>query len=103
MALLEDMFKTNMVTGLAVGLAAMVLAPTLLSAMGRVLRPAAKSVIKGGMVVYREMIAEAGELASDLIEEVRSELEEETRAGIGRATAIATAPRAKAEVRSEKH
>lgn len=38
MALLEDMFKGNAVTGVAVGLAAIVLGPTLLPAVGRVLR-----------------------------------------------------------------
>jgi hypothetical protein len=80
MALLEDMFKGNAVTGLAVGLGTVMLAPTLLPAAGRVLRPAAKAVIKGGMVLYRETIAEVGELASDLVAEARSELNAEPQA-----------------------
>ena len=72
MALLEDVFKGNPVTGAVVGIGALILAPTL----GRVLRPAAKAVIKGGIVLYRETLAEVGEAAGDLIAEARSELEQ---------------------------
>ena len=74
MALIEDLFKGNAVTGLAVGAAAMVLGPTLFPAIGRFLRPAAKTVIKGGIVVYREALAGIGELTSGLVEEAKSEL-----------------------------
>jgi hypothetical protein len=100
MALLEDMLKGNAVTGVAVGLAAIVLGPTVFPAIGRVLRPAAKSVIKGGIVAYRAMITEAGEFASDLIEEARSELEVGGRT-VEAATAAASRP--KAEHRPAKH
>jgi hypothetical protein len=100
MAFVEDMFKGNAVTGVAVGLAAIVLGPTVLPAIGRVLRPAAKSVIKGGIVAYRAMITEAGEFASDLIEEARSELEVE---GWTAEAATAEAARPKAEHRPQKH
>jgi hypothetical protein len=93
MALLEDMFKGNAVTGVAVGLAAIVLGPTVLPAIGRVLRPAAKSAIKGGIVAYRAMITEAGEFASDLIEEARSEIEVGGRTAEA-ATAQASRPKA---------
>ncbi len=74
MALLEDMMKGSTATGVAVGLGALLLAPTLLPAIGRVLRPAAKAVIKGGIVVYRETVAEFGEVASDLFAEAQAEL-----------------------------
>ena len=74
MALFDDLLKGNAMTGLAVGAAAMILGPTLFPAIGRVLRPAAKAVIKGGMVLYRETVAEVGELASDLIAEARAEI-----------------------------
>jgi hypothetical protein len=100
MALLEDMFKGNAVTGVAVGLAAIVLGPTVLPAIGRVLRPAAKSVIKGGIVAYRAMVTEAGEFASDLIEEARSELEQ---AGRTAEAATAGTARPKAEHSPQKH
>jgi hypothetical protein len=77
MALLEDMFKGGAVTvtGLAVGVGALLLAPSVLPAIGQVLRPATKAVIKGGLVLYRETVSEIGEVASDLFAEARAELE----------------------------
>ena len=75
MALVEDLFKGSTVTGDAVGVGALLLAPTVLPAIGRVIRPAAKAVIKGGMVFYRETLAEVGEVAGDLFAEARAELE----------------------------
>jgi hypothetical protein len=75
MALVEDLFKGSAVTGVAVGVGALLLAPTVLPAIGRVIRPAAKAVIKGGMVFYRETLAEVGEVAGDLFAEARAELE----------------------------
>jgi len=80
MALVEDLFKGSTVTGLAVGVGALLLAPTVLPAVGRVIRPAAKAVIKSGMVFYRETLAEVGEVAGDLFAEARSELEHENSA-----------------------
>jgi hypothetical protein len=73
----EDLFKGSAVTGVAIGVGALLLAPTVLPAVGRVLRPAAKAAIKGGMVFYRETMAEIGEVASDLFAEARAELEHE--------------------------
>jgi hypothetical protein len=70
MALLENVFKGNLLTGLAIGLGALLLAPM----VGQVLRPAAKAVIKGGMMAYQGL-AELGEIASDLAAEARAELE----------------------------
>jgi hypothetical protein len=75
MALLDDIFTGNAATGLAIGIGAVLLGPTVLPALGRVLRPAAKAAIKGGMVLYRETFAEIGEFASDLVAEARAELE----------------------------
>ena len=77
MALIEDMFKGNLATGLAVGIGAVVLGPTVIQAVGSVLRPAAKAVIKGGLVFYRETLSEVGEMAS----EARAELEQEPQTG----------------------
>lgn len=75
MALVEDLFKGSTVTGVAVGLGAMLLVPTVLPAVGRVVRPALKAAIKGGLVFYRETVAEIGEVAGDLFAEARAELE----------------------------
>jgi hypothetical protein len=67
MALLEDVFKGNALTGIAIGLGAILLAPT----VGQLLRPAAKAVIKGGMLAYQGL-AELGETATDLVAEARA-------------------------------
>jgi len=69
LALLEDVFKGNPLTVAAVGIGAYLLAPTL----GQVLRPAAKAIIKGGILAYQGLAA-LGETASDLAAEARSEL-----------------------------
>ena len=69
MALLEDMFKGNPLTAVTIGIGAYLLAPTL----GQVLRPAAKALIKGGILAY-QTVAEIGEMASDLAAEARTEL-----------------------------
>ena len=74
MALLEDVFKGNLLTGVVVGFGAFLLAPTL----GQVLRPAVKAIIKGGLMAYQgayEGLSELGETASDVIAEARAELE----------------------------
>ena len=87
MALIEDIFRGNAVTGIAVGVAAVVLGPTVFPMVGRVLRPAAKTVIKGGIVAYRETVGAIGELTSGLVEEAARELE---HGGAGAAAAAAT-------------
>ena len=76
MAIFEDLFKGNAVTGVAIGVGALLLAPGMVPAVGRVLRPAAKAVIKGGLVLYRETVSEIGEVATDLFAEARAELEQ---------------------------
>jgi len=76
MALIEDMFKGNLATGLAVGIATVLVGPAFIQTVGRTLRPAAKAVVKGGLVFYRETLSELGEMASDLVAEARAELEQ---------------------------
>ena len=71
MALLDDLLKGNVVTALAVGIGAYLLAPT----VGPALRPAAKAIIKLGIQAYQGL-AELGEVASDVAAEARSELEQ---------------------------
>jgi Protein of unknown function (DUF5132) len=79
MALIEDMFKGNLVVGLAIGVGAALFGPTLAQSIGQVLRPTAKAVIKGGMVFYRETLGEIGEMTSDLVAEAKAELEQSSR------------------------
>jgi hypothetical protein len=78
MALFEDITKGGFSTVL-VGIGAAIVAPTLLPALGSSLRPLAKVVVKGGVMVYdalKESVAEAGEQLNDLVAEARSELAE---------------------------
>jgi len=77
MALLDDLFKGNPLTGIAIGIGAYLLAP----AIGPALRPAAKAVIKAGILAYQGL-AELGEMASDLAAEAQSELQEPTESEI---------------------
>ena len=59
---------------IAVGVAAM--APVLLPVVGSVVRPVAKGVVKGGLMVKDAVVgfaAEAGEQVSDLVAEAKAE------------------------------
>ena len=74
MGLLEDAFKGW--TGLAVGIGAAYAAPTLAPAVGTVVRPLAKGVIKTGLMIahsVREYAAEASEELGDIYAEARAE------------------------------
>ena len=80
MALIEDMFKGNLSTGLAVGVGAVIFGPTVMRTLGSILRPAAKTLIKGSMVFSRETLGELGEMATDLVAEARAELDQQAGA-----------------------
>ncbi len=75
MALLDDVFSgwgTTALIGIGVALAA----PALLPAVGTVIRPVAKGLIKGGLYIVdslQEIVAEGSEQFSDLIAEVKAE------------------------------
>ena len=77
MALIEDMFKGNLAAGLAIGAGALLFGPTVIQTLGSILRPAAKTLIKGGMVFYRETLSELGEMATDLVAEASAELDQQ--------------------------
>lgn len=80
MALIEDLFKGNLATGLAIGVGTIIFAPAVIQTAGSIFRPAVKSLIKGGMVFYRETLSEIGEMATDLVAEARAELDQEAGA-----------------------
>jgi hypothetical protein len=80
MALIEDIFKGNLAAGLAIGVGAIILGPTAIRTLAGVLRPAAKTLIKSGMVFYRETLSEIGEMTTDLVAEARAELDQEAGA-----------------------
>ena len=77
MALLDDLFKGNPLTGIAIGIGAYLLAPTIVP----VVRPAAKAVIKAGILAYQGL-AELGEMATDLVAEAQSQLEQPSESEI---------------------
>jgi len=84
MAIFEDALKGgNIVTGLAIGVGMVLLAPMLKP----LVRPVAKSVLRAGVAVYdqgRTTLAEINEQAGDMVAEVRAEIEHEERmAGSG--------------------
>ncbi len=66
----------------AIGAAAVLLAPVILPVLAGVLRPIAKGVIKGGILAFegaRVAIAETKETLEDLAAEARSELTQEQK------------------------
>jgi hypothetical protein len=78
MALVDDVLKGgNLVTGLAVGAAAVIGWPLVIP----LLRPLAKTAVKGGILAYREAtrmsagtVRALGDLANEAIEETRLDL-----------------------------
>ena len=70
-------FGGSLMSNLLIGAAAVVLAPIVVPAILAGMRPVAKTVVKGGVLVYdkaREMVAEVGEQMGDIVAEARSEL-----------------------------
>ncbi|MGC8603530.1 MAG: DUF5132 domain-containing protein, partial [Desulfomonilaceae bacterium] len=77
MAISDMIPKGNIWTGVAVG-AGLVVAPIVIPAVAVVARPLLKAVIKGGYMLFekgREMVAEVTELAEDLFEEAKAEVQ----------------------------
>ncbi len=83
MPLIEDMFKGNLSDGLAIGVGAIIFGPTVIQSILRAFcgQNAAKTLIKGGMVFYRETLSEIGKMATDLVAEARAELDQEAGSG----------------------
>ena len=79
MALFDNGLKGNIVTGLAIGIGAALFAPQVIPALAGVVKPLAKAVIKGSLVLYeksKEAVAEAGEMMEDIVAEVKAEMAE---------------------------
>lgn len=67
---------SNIVVGVGAAIVATILAPVLIPVLSTTGRPLAKSLIKGGMLLYeksREALAVAGEVTEDLMAEIRAE------------------------------
>ncbi len=81
MAFIDDIFRRgNIVTALAFGIGAAILAPVIVPLFSGLVRPLIKATIKGGLKLYqtgRETIAEVGEGVEDLFAEAKAELKQE--------------------------
>ena len=81
MALFDNIvegFGSSWVPTVLVGVGVALVVPVVVPALGAGMRPLAKAVLKGSIMVYdkgAEVLAEAGEQLSDLVAEVRSEIE----------------------------
>lgn len=75
----EGLVEGGAMTGVAIGAGVLLLAPGLLPAVGRVLRPMAVGAIKTGMTVYNQVASTVRETTEDLVAEARAELEAEER------------------------
>lgn len=96
MALFEDWFSVSDwgwgATGL-IGLGAMVVAPSLVSALGSLVRPVAKGVIWGAIALtdgMREIVAGTGAQLSELYAEVRRDYEQTSSSDATSASRIIT-------------
>ena len=81
MALFDDMVQgltSSWVPSVLVGVGVALVVPIVVPALAGGMRPLAKAVVKGGMMVYdkgAEVIAEASEQLSDMLAEARSEID----------------------------
>jgi hypothetical protein len=74
---LTEGFGESLLPTLLIGAAVVVVAPLAVPAVLAGMRPLAKTLVKGGVLVYdkaREMAAEVGEQMSDVVAEARAEL-----------------------------
>ncbi len=80
---LEGLLEGGAMTGVAVGVGVLLLAPGLLPAIGRAMRPIAVGAIKTGMTAYNQVSSTLRETTEDLVAEARAELEAEGHGGRG--------------------
>lgn len=86
MALSDNGWKGNILTGLAIGVGAALLTPSIRSLLAEAGKPLAKAAVKGGLMLFekgREVFAEVGEHFEDIVAEVKHEMsEEESKAAV---------------------
>jgi hypothetical protein len=78
MALFDNGLKLG--TGIAIGVGALILAPTVISTVAAIVKPLAKATIKGGLILIekgKEIAAETKEVLEDLAAEAKAELSQE--------------------------
>lgn len=78
-----DFFEEAGAPGIIAGIGAVILAPVVVPVVAGVGKPIAKSLIKGGIVLYEKSkgaLAEVGETFEDIVAEARAELAESEQA-----------------------
>ncbi len=86
MALFDNGLKGNILSGLAIGIGAAVLAPAVMPVVASVMKPLAKAAIKGGIMLYekgRETVAEVSEIVEDIVAEAKAEMAEVQKETVG--------------------
>lgn len=104
MAGIDDLFKSNLTTGVAVGIAAAVLTPLVVPILTAVAKPLLRSAIKGSILLYekgREAAAELSEMVEDVAAEARAELAQAHSATAAGGDVVAAAEAAAAETLAE--
>lgn len=79
MAVFDKLGSADLAKGVAIGAGLALALPVIAMTMAPVMRPIARSVIKGGLLALekgRETTAEVGEMVEDLFAEVQEELRE---------------------------
>ena len=74
---IEGIVEGGAATGVAIGVGVLLLAPWLLPAIGRTIRPLVVGTIKMGMATYDQTVSTVREVTEDLVAEARAELEAE--------------------------
>jgi hypothetical protein len=77
-AFIDNVFKGgNIVTGLAIGIGGLILAPVVIPLAVGIVKPIAKVAVRGSAALYksgRNAVVEAGEAVSDIVAEAKAEL-----------------------------
>lgn len=76
----------TVIGGAVIGVAVAMVAPSIVTGIASALRPLAKEVIKGGIVVYNAvsgLVAETSEQFSDLVAEAKAEVTQSSTSGNG--------------------
>lgn len=100
MGLLDNGLKGNLLSGLAIGIGAVVVAPIVIPILSSAVKPVAKAVIKESLILFekgKETFAEAKEAVEDLVAEAKSEMEMEASGTPAEELAGAAAPAVYAE------
>lgn len=93
MASVDDLLRSDLVKGVALGVGAALLIPVAATALAPVLRPMGRTALKAGVLAFeraRETAAELGEMVEDMMAEAQTELRaarEDTAVAAGAAAA----------------